>query len=78
MSHEKILGIIAWAFTGAAIFFVIYSAVTHQSGILCAMLMTMALACQYAYGKAIKHKYKKEEHQPYQRNRPGRGKPNRR
>ncbi|HEX3018330.1 MAG TPA: hypothetical protein VHP31_10850 [Caproicibacter sp.] len=69
MNHEKILGIIAWAFTAAAIFFAVYSYVTHQGGIACAMLMTMALASQYAYGKEIKRKYKNEKHEPYRRNR---------
>lgn len=58
MSNEKILAILAWGFTLAAVCLSIYAGVTSKGRILCAVLMTMALAAQCVYGKAIKRRQK--------------------
>jgi hypothetical protein len=63
VSNEKILAILAWGFTLAAVCLSIYCGVTGKGGILCAVLMTMALAAQCVYGKAIKRK-QKEQYKP--------------
>lgn len=56
MEHKKILCILTWAFTLAAIFFAIHTAATGTGGIAAVMLMTFAIAAQSFYGKELRKK----------------------
>ena len=58
MTHEKILGIVAWAFTLAAIVLAVMTAIVHRGALACTTMMTMALAAKCIYGRALKRREK--------------------
>lgn len=53
MSRERLLKVLAWAFSAAAIVAAIYNAATGKGGKECAALITFALLLQFFYGKEL-------------------------
>lgn len=60
MDRKKMLGIVAWAFTAAAIAAAVYASVSHRGSAFAALLMTFALLLQYAYGREMKNKERRK------------------
>ncbi|MCI1965073.1 MAG: hypothetical protein LKJ17_02905 [Oscillospiraceae bacterium] len=55
MQRNKMLMILAWAFSAAAIAAAIHNAVSGTGSTICAVLITASLFLQYFYVQTLKH-----------------------